>query len=512
MQTAARVFRPLAKKLAGRGPPPGPGGRAGKLSSTAHAPPTRYNAAANAQRILQSTRTALSNVIEHLVGPAGYLHPVEGVSLARAYERTSRPLVNGLSPSARYALGRPMGRPFLPRAPGIQRGMHDVGLGSARQFSTGRTVFHHVVENTSITTRAFLEADWDTSLKREQAMRNKRRQRKGKENKITSSSTLRLQPTPKKVSLVESVVDETEDLARFFPITSTTSPVVTYLQVALAPTPTARLPYSVAQSDHRLLPLRALLSAQSTFQSQASYVSRLFERLDETQVWEKGACVETWGDSMGLCTELRVRFEGWTESEVRSMLYGVLDDYNDSWAIQEIREGPSSLADSIPDSMMASLMSSPVLQPLGNTIHADEDAKTVSEYDYALDDPWASPPPTASSFIMPVLELSSSSLPLNSPSLSPQTPTNETLAHFNFDQISDASSFSDFLDVDVTSEWNESDEGSVGSMDNVPSVLSLDDVSSGVDGADGGYRDAISISSWIGFSSRVGEENEFFTG
>lgn len=494
IQATVRGIKPLAGRLTSRSAPPGQGPGAGSsrsihLATPAPLPRPRVTAA-HAQRLLKTTRNALNSFIQQIAGPAA-LVAREAVSLSRAYAQRA-PRHISLSSSARFILSRPPGAFYFPKGPVVRRGMHEVGLGTARQFSTGRTVFHHVVENTNITTRALLKANWNTDMRKEQAIRLNQR-RHGKENKTRSSRRTIEASKPIIVSAVASVFDETE-LSHYFH--NIVPEVTTYLQIALAATPTTRIPFPVSYSDTRLLPLRTILSSHRAFQAHSHRVSALFKRLDDTGAWEKGVSVEPWGDTMGLCTELRVKFEGWSEEEVRALFQGLLENELDGWAIQELRESTVASrvlqshneeqenTDSIPASMMASLMSSPLLAP-------------APLPDMQIEDPWGS---SSSSYIMPTLDFSIT------PVFDVISPPNERedLASPPGDCHSDR--FSDIASDHAMSDWN----GSIKSMESVPSVLSLESLSVG----SGGYRDSISITSWMTFSSdlasRVGEENDFF--
>jgi hypothetical protein len=109
--------------------------------------------------------------------------------------------------------------------------------------------------------------------------------------------------------------------------------VTTYLQIPLAPTPTSRVPLP-SSSSLRLLPLPALAKEHASHSKHAICLSSLFRRLDAARVWERGASCETFGDPSGLCTILRIEFEGWTEDMVRE----VLGDAGKDWCtIQEVR-------------------------------------------------------------------------------------------------------------------------------------------------------------------------------
>jgi len=102
--------------------------------------------------------------------------------------------------------------------------------------------------------------------------------------------------------------------------------VTTFLQIALASTPTATMPLGASNNEALyLLPLRSLLDTHAHFQARTEDVTAIFARLDANNVWNRGATAETWGDTAGLCVELRVKFSGWFEQDVRELLGGLID-------------------------------------------------------------------------------------------------------------------------------------------------------------------------------------------
>ena len=357
----------------------------------------------------------------------------------------------------------------------------EVGLGTSRNFSTSRTVFHYVVEkNASIGVRAFLEMDAGTDLRTVRISRA--RARKSEEKKT------------KKVLKSKPIVVKTkeEEVAQYF--RQEEPEVITYLQVALAATPSARMPFAASANGSidstRLLPLRAILNMRQQFHAQSEFVSSLFSRMDAHNIWNSHrgrVTAESWGDLNGLCTELRVRFEGWREEDVRALFSGLLaDEGTRAWAIQElyppkpllarVPQLSNSLSTLATDSIPAAMLASPTL--------------SNAEFEIEMEDPWAS----QGCFIMPQLDFSSS-FPVYE---SPPSPVLDESLHDH--EISD-SDLDHISDCESTA-WSDTTE-STGSLMSMPSVLSIDTLSAS--------RVTESVSGWLGFSSdflgHVQEEN-----
>ena len=331
--------------------------------------------------------------------------------------------------------------------------------------------------------RAFLEMDGSTDLRTVQVSRTRARKSEHKVKKERKRMVFK----PTKPVVVKT---KEEEVAQYFKQEETD--VVTYLQVALAATPSARMPFAASidgsLDSTRLLPLRAMLNTQQLFYAQSEFVSNLFRTMDAHDVWNspKGRVkVESWGDLSGLCTELRVRFEGWSEEDVRALFAGLLTDgATEGWAIQELHPpGPlperapqlsdsliTIMADSIPPSMLVS----PVLS------NADLEAEMK------LEDPWESAGPR---FIMPQLDFSSSLS-------TPDSPSSLSLSLTFFDESLLDHEMSDG-DLDHLSDagseaWSDTAESTVSLM-SMPSVLSIDNLSAS--------RITESVGGWTGFGS-----------
>ncbi|EPS98574.1 hypothetical protein FOMPIDRAFT_1024585 [Fomitopsis schrenkii] len=292
-----------------------------------------------AQAVFKQTRNLFSRFVAHLTTP--------GISrLPGSVPATSRSLYHGsaqtrniqqsLSSSARFTLSRPLQAPRLPKAPAVPRGVSQVGLGLARNFSTGRPVFQSLAENVPVTGRALWEADWDTQMRTEQEKMRMHKTAKGKE--VTKSKEMQRPREAKKAKKALTSAEKREaDLEHYFPVVPLENPdVTTHLLIPLAPaaasTSSFRQPLSASPANHPLLPFHALASVHSTHTTHSLRVSSLFARLDASRVFESPHVkCEAHGDPTGLATLLEVTFEGWDEKRVRS----VLGEAGQGWCILE---------------------------------------------------------------------------------------------------------------------------------------------------------------------------------
>ena len=502
---AARASNPL------RGPPIGGGARGihfNAFTPRPNAPPKSTPTSisfqywyAQASRITQSARRYFTRLLEpsvpaHIHGGHRTHITLQGLAQSGVHHHPN-PILRNLSSTSKFSLAHsPVSRVYLPRGPqgfnnvGYRGLAQEIGLGTARTFSTGRTVFHYVIEkNASIGVRAFLEMDAGTDLRTVQVSRTHAR----KSGRKAKKETKRVVFPPKPVV----VKTKEEEIAQYFK--QGEPDVVTYLQVALAATPSARMPFAASTDGSidstRLLPLRAMLNIQQQFHASSQFVSSLFGRMDAHDVGNSPrgrVTVESWGDLRGLCTELRIRFEGWSEEDVRALFAGLLtDEGTGGWAIQElyplgslperVPRASHSLSTVTADSIPASMLASPVLS------NADV------EIEMELEDPWASGP----HFIMPQLDFSSSfSTHDSSPGLIfDEFPHEHEMSDGDEDRLSDTGS----------EAWSDTAESTVSLM-SMPSVLSIDDLSAS--------RVTESVSGWIGLSSdflgRIQEDNGVF--
>ena len=317
---------------------------------------------------MQTTRTAFTRFFGHLTTP-GFSHPVAGYPssahaggrLSSRVNATVRPgtIHQGLSPGARHTLGSTSRGPFLPRAsPASKPGIYQVGLGTARNFSTARPLFQNLVQNVPIAGRAMYEADWDLEKKlvKEKKMRVSK-QAKGKENAaMRPPSSLATLPKKEKKEKNETV----EELEKYFPEqpVSGAQGVTTVLIIPLAPTPTARVPLSRAENNEvyrnggpRLLNPSELEANGYAYSVHALRLSSLFSRLDASKVWERGVKSSAHGDPRGLCTVLRVEFVGWTEVMVKDLL----GDAGRGWCkVVELKEDDCNTCDRVEEDALSS--------------------------------------------------------------------------------------------------------------------------------------------------------------
>lgn len=280
--------------------------------------------------------TRAQNVIRHIprltqfFGPAP---PTAGPMGSRLHHKLPETIHSRLSLSSKMALSRPLKAGGIPRPLTLPRPMHEVGLGTARKFSS-QSAFQHIVQNnTSIKARAFWEADWDLKAAEERKVVAKARHRRTKASKSTNKS--------------RASTRFSDDMSVYFAQLPAAT-VATFLQIALAPTPSNTMP--LLSADEALLPLRAILDTHTTFQARAQDVAAIFAVLDSNNVWDDGVTVESWGDTRGLCVELRVKFEGWSEASVRNLLGHLVDIPGCS--LQEVSLTPvPSIIDEAEDSL-----------------------------------------------------------------------------------------------------------------------------------------------------------------
>jgi len=321
-------------------------------------------------------------------------------STARGYAS----IQHGFSFPVRTALARGVQTYFLPRAPPpAPRCLAQVGLGTARNFSSGRPIFQNLVENVPIASRALYEADWDIKVRKEREMM--RKSLKGKSSKISFGKE-KLKPRiqdmilkenkPAKQFAVESELDQ------YF-VTPATSDMTTCLLIPLAPTPTSRVPLNpFASTNTSLLPLGELASIRASHEIHSLRVSSLFSRLDAANVWERGVQCSAFshgGGVEGVCTMLKVEFVGWTKAEVRS----VIGEGGTGWCVlEEVKTSPDKAISTFSDfdDDLSSDVSSVLSGMVGDSGRASPLAVMSANMEV---DP-------AQSFILPTLDFSSSFL------------------------------------------------------------------------------------------------------
>jgi hypothetical protein len=231
---------------------------------------------------------------------------------------TVQPIRNQFSFPVRHALTTsPLS---FARPPMVQRGMTEVGLGTARKFSTARPIFQHLVQNVPVAGRTMYEMDLDLEKKRARKLASKRRKQEKK-----------AEATREKAKASQSSLKESFD--KYFPARAVDGEEVsTILTVPLEPfdAPGPLTPECAKYYDQSFLPFH---EATKTFQTHGKHsrrVSALFIKLDQARVWDRGAHYEAFGPmSSGidsypphsvLCTSLRIVFDGWNAEMVRSLI------------------------------------------------------------------------------------------------------------------------------------------------------------------------------------------------
>lgn len=240
----------------------------------------------------------------------------------------AQPIGSNLSFPTRVALGRPLSAPKLPRAPTIPRSVSQVGLGTARNFSSTRHVFQNIVDNVPIHTRALWEAEWDLKQRKsaqkkmiKKEIKKKQTERipdklKAKENKSPLSPALSAVDSEDSVPSIE--------FSTYFAAPAATplvKGVTTSLTIPLYPPTSRRAPLPASHTSDSFLPLSELRDLHVTHSQHATRVTSLFIRLDGADVWSKGATCECYGgETTGMVTSLRVVFNGWDKKMVRKAI------------------------------------------------------------------------------------------------------------------------------------------------------------------------------------------------
>ena len=308
-------------------------------------------------RIFHRTRTLFNAFIGHLTTPGTLLAPGGGVAPARSMQMrvvSRMPTIeNNLSLPVRHALSVRMGAHRLPRPPAVPRSIAQVGLGTARNFSTGRPIFQSIadkIHNVPVASRAFLEADLDSKtrskedaalalkLKRARKDKSKKRARTARPN--DNELHFHAAAATRAIATEAATEDKAKDFGKYFAPAQVPS-VTTTLLVPLAPTPTARVPLSshgfFAYDQHPLIPFLELSALRVDAERHAARVRALFERLDAARVWDAGGVTTTSCEALGGARGagvLRVRFEGRSAHAVR----GILGEAATGWcALEEER-------------------------------------------------------------------------------------------------------------------------------------------------------------------------------
>jgi len=222
-----------------------------------------------------------------------------------------------------------------------------VGLGTARNFSSGRPIFQNLVDNVPVALRSIYQVDLDNDFARKSAklMRPVKESKatvdgpklKAKQTKISKPARKANKENEDKVSAAE--------FEHYFRVPAAPS-VTSYILIPLAPTPTNRLPLASrdpSTSNGRFIPRQQVGEIHTSHTNHALRVSTLFSRLDVANVWANPGVSCTpysgcprkapMGDSEleGVCTFLKVEFAGWTLAEVR----GVTGEIGQGWCVFE---------------------------------------------------------------------------------------------------------------------------------------------------------------------------------
>ncbi|RDX52777.1 hypothetical protein OH76DRAFT_125675 [Lentinus brumalis] len=458
MQLASHGLRAL--KGAPAHFPPGGGTPSRSIHIPAFAPRPLGHNTSTAQAVFRHTRTLISRFVAHLTTPGTLRAPVHvtaGNAGTRAFHGSAArmpTIQERLSFSARHVLSKPTSVPFLPRSPGVPRHISQVGIGSARNFSTGRPIFQHLIENVPVYARAFHEADWELRIaeERERLRMEKHKAKRVAKQAKKAKAPLRLLTQNVAPAPTANVAEaHKEEFEHYFP-TPAVPEVTTHLLIPLAPTPTSRLPLPLnppaTSSMPTLLPLNVIASMHASHGTHALRVSTVFARLDTAHVFDDPAVhCEARGDPSGLCTVLEVRFEGWTANKVR----GVLGEAGTGWCVLEEVWRDQEHAEA--DEMDAALESLSVSASESST---DLRLSGLSDMNGSWDTGSVDP---ARSLVLPTLDFSTSFLapPWTSPA---PTPPSDLEFHNEWSQLDDRSSPGSFgsdgdSDGESGSDWFE---------------------------------------------------------
>lgn len=291
---------------------------------------TRPTRLSPGKHFLTQSRHFLSSFITHLTTPGlGHQATTSFSTAARAtvQQRCSLPV--------QRALARPTA--FLPRSPAIPRSVHQVGLGSVRQFSSARPVFQNLVQNVPVAARAFCEADLDVKAQ----SRTSAKALKVKQSKNgRRAPTFKVQEFASIPAVFAPAVNE-GDMDVYFPAPAAS--VTTCLHIPLAPTPSQRTPLREASiRTGSFVPVSLVATIHMDHETHGLRVSSLFSRLDAADVWSKGVTSSAYSHlsrGEGVCTILKVEFVGWTKDQVRA----VIGESGTGWcALEEVRREPES--------------------------------------------------------------------------------------------------------------------------------------------------------------------------
>ena len=415
-------------------------------------------------RVLQRTRTIFNAFVGHLTAPSKLRAPGAAPRFMQTVATRVPKIENNLSLPVRHALSTRMGAPRLPRPPAVPRSIAQVGLGTARNFTTGRPIFQNIADNMHnipVATRAFLEADLDMKTKDDRGMALKlkyRRKSKKRSSRSCAGDKAHFHPAATRPTV--AAVEETEaEFDKYF--VPQVPDVSTSLLIPLAPTPTTRVPLShtFAYDRHPLVPFLELSALRVDTERHASRLRALFEQLDAAQAWDKGAVCETLGGARG-ASVLRVRFAGWSAHAVR----GIIGEAATGWCIleEERAEYECGDRDSEPEEC---------LSDVDSAVAADDPGIAELNLNSPID--------PAYSFVLPTLDFSASAaLP---PITNPPSMDAAAASELRFSDMASRVSPSDVdVDIDTFSDLGHmsdgsSSGGSVGGRDSCSWIETPDD-------------------------------------
>ena len=338
----------------------------GQAALHAPSPLSSGSARNSANKLLSFSRNLFQGFFTHLTAPGlkAPIHLPDSHPLHTSFIRGST-IQSRLSTTARYSLKnnalQRQANTFLPRGPGPVPprlgGVAEVGLGTARNFSTGRPIFQHLAENVPVAVRALYEADLDLELMK---CNDSRRLVAPHPVNLKKTNENILQRSPKHKVNAEKIepAELLGEAEHYFP-SVTVPPVTTYLLIPLEPSPIPSRTGSY-QEPRLLPPLSYIGSLHESHATHSLRVSSLFTRLDQANVWARGVRCSAYSqghthrkrpeasegsdsNEEGVCTVLKVEFVGWSKAEVRS----IIGESGTGWCVleEELHEEDEGLTD-----------------------------------------------------------------------------------------------------------------------------------------------------------------------
>lgn len=272
---------------------------------------------------LKTQSASKTHILDTIRSLSGQITATFEAPATGRFAEKSRSLYTGPSPSitqrlslpARIAVNRPLAAPRLPKVAAPPRSITQVGLGTARNFSS-RPVFQHLVENVPIVLRSATEIDFDPHVRKSKSNRlagrpsNKKQARAPRRKAMKPATVI---PTPE-----ASVISDIEaEFAQYFqPVASS---AVTLLTVPLQPS-SIRFPLPEPREDASPLDLASFVPTISSYQAHRLRVDALFDRLTRANVWKRGASTTAYGVDSGLADVVQVKFDGWSAADVKNLL------------------------------------------------------------------------------------------------------------------------------------------------------------------------------------------------